>query len=414
MGLEKLAEIYDILKGRRGHSHFIDRGTYDDLLSQHQRLEEKWEEKCNEIEELNIDLSLLKEQINMMKGTLGDKLEETATMNDKIQRAEKKLGSRLSQVDLSSVKQQLEKEQNKEIQQKYKVPDYSKSTNTKHRKQRSSTTLELDQLNDDFSDIAKNVQAYGAKDVAVSGPTHYRKFSNTTKQIMEQHKNAGVPIGGYSNMNGRKNKGHRARDSMKIGDIVDDDGIDFESDHEQKLERESNDEDIEEEEEERNKNKNKKHRSRESRQLDDDEVNVSDYFEEEEEEYLGDIEQKRKPKTRKSRESRQLDDYEIVQKQPKSRKSRESRQLDDFEIHSEDEQVDDVSFKPPVKKNKARGSFQMEAAVLSSAVLETHNEHHLEQEAAEINGPKDHQQKHKKSDTMTSDSTAYRAFMSVD
>eukprot|EP00483_Globobulimina_turgida_P004406 UN04415 len=68
-----------------------------------------------------------------------------------------------------------------------------------------------------------------------------------------------------------------------------------------------------------------------------------------------------------------------------------------------------------VKRNKARGSFQVSQPVLSATFLETHNEHHMEEEAGQINGPKDGTHKtHKKSDTMTSDSSAYRAFMSVD
>ena len=78
----------------------------------------------------------------------------------------------------------------------------------------------------------------------VSGPTHYRKFSNTTKMIMDQHKNG--------NDNGWKqtssSKGHKARDSMKIGDIVDEHGIEYASEEEeeqqQRLERQSNDEKV--------------------------------------------------------------------------------------------------------------------------------------------------------------------------
>lgn len=174
--LEKLAEIYDILKGRRSHSHFIDRATYDDLYIQHEQLKEELNEKNNEVDDLNMDLSLLKEQINMMKGTLGDKIDETAKMNEKISNAEKKLGSRLSQVNLDSVTKQLQKEkaQTQPQQHKVQIPDYSQTTKkenninnnntTKHRKQRSSTTIELDQLNDNFSDIARSVQAMGQKD----------------------------------------------------------------------------------------------------------------------------------------------------------------------------------------------------------------------------------------------------------
>eukprot|EP00483_Globobulimina_turgida_P004404 UN04413 len=61
----------------------------------------------------------------------------------------------------------------------------------------------------------------------------------------------------------------------------------------------------------------------------------------------------------------------------------------------------------PVKRNKARGSFQVSQPVLSATFLETHNEHHMEEEAAQINGPKDGAPTHKKTDTMTSDSSAY-------
>jgi len=88
-----------------------------------------------------------------------------------------------------------------------------KLQNGKHRKQRSSTTLALDQLDDDFASIAKNVQAYGNKQPMVSGPTHYRKFSHTTKMIMDKHK----------------------KKSMKIGDIGDENGIEYVSDEQRSL-----------------------------------------------------------------------------------------------------------------------------------------------------------------------------------
>ena len=41
-----MAEIYDLLKGRRGHSHFIERATFEDLQSKHDRLLDEYEEEC--------------------------------------------------------------------------------------------------------------------------------------------------------------------------------------------------------------------------------------------------------------------------------------------------------------------------------------------------------------------------------
>merc|ERR1712228_791311 len=374
-------------------------------------LKQELNDKLNEIQDLNMDLSILKEKINMMKGTLGDKIEETANLSGKIHRAEKKFGARLSQVDLSSVQKQLKAES--EQSNGMNIPDYGQSNNkkTKHRKQRSSTTIALDQLNDDFSDIARNVSSYGSKQKNVSGPTHYRKFSNTTKMI--------------------------------IGDIVDEDGIDFDDDdNDQRLERQSNDE-----KEEEPKRKEKTRASRESRQLNDDEIDDAMHMNEDEEikerqsneenEDENDTNhsiKKRPKKSRQSRESRQLNEHEMgysnmmgdvgSKRQKKSRQSRESRQINETDIGIEEFEIinDDAlgnnmqidSAQKQVKRNKARGSVQMESAVLSSAALETHNEHHLEEVAAQINGPKDMIKKHKKSDTMTSDSSAYRAFMSVD
>ena len=184
--LEKLAEIYDILKGRRGHSHFIDRQSYNDLEEQHNDLQLKYKDKEQELTDLQLDLSLYKEQISMMKGTLGDKIEETAKMTErnnymssKIQRAEDQLGSRLSQTNLGHVAKLLQSEQepsssnnnnNNEPQPSqlstYQPPDLSNKDKPKsrHTKQRSSTTIELDQLQDNFSEIARSVQAYGQKD----------------------------------------------------------------------------------------------------------------------------------------------------------------------------------------------------------------------------------------------------------
>merc|ERR1712087_387693 len=150
-------------------------------------------------------------------------------------------------------------------------------------------------------------------------------------------------------------------------------------------ERESNEE---KEEEEVKKRPKKNRKSRESRQLTENE-----YGHGLEEDEIGDISSmKRKVKSRQSRESRQITEDDVG--------------YDEYEKLMNDQQA--------VKKKKARGSIQMETGVLSSAALETHNEHHLEEVAAQVNGPRDMIKKHKKSDTMTSDSSAYRAFMSVD
>eukprot|EP01083_Nonionella_stella_P035484 96803_1 len=445
--LEKLAEIYDILKGRKGHSHFIARATYDDLLNEHQQLKEDLQDKQAELEELNMDNSILKEQITMMKGTLGDKIDETAQMNTKIHRAEKKLGSRLSQIDLSSVQHQLEAERMGTNQPKMEIPDYAATTNTNakkkgHRKQRSSTTIELDNLQDNFGEIARNVQSYGQKD-AVSGPMHYRKFSNTTKQILDQHRAGGAMIGQYGDMNGNAEvvQSHRARESMEIRDLVDENGIEYDSDEEQqRLERDSDEENAP-------KRTVKSRASRESRQLDGDELNNGDYYMNDEtevneresaEEDDPDEAPKRKVKSRQSRESRQLDDVEVgygaeddapPKRMPKSRRSRDSQQLDEADVeaaHEDDEDEEEneafdshavidhsAATKKTEQRHKARESYPIPAPVLSAAVLETHNEHHLEKEAGQINGPKDHKT-HKKNMSMTSDSSAYRAFMSVD
>eukprot|EP01083_Nonionella_stella_P022670 62696_1 len=461
--LEKLAEVYDILKGRKGHSHFIDRARYDDLYTEHEKLQDAYQDKLTEVEDLNTDLAILKEQISMMKGTLHDKIDETAKIHDKVAKAERKLGTRISQFDLESVKKQLEKDANDiENNQSMNIPDYSKTTKKKgHTKQRSTTEIELDQLHDDFSDIAKTVQAYGQKNMDITGPTHYRRFSNTTKQILDEHKRSGQQIGQYTKTapqkNGKKGKGHRARGSMKIGDITDGQGIDYDTDEEQqKLERESENEDDDNTQQKR---KPKTRQSRQSRQLDDEHDQINNtYFNDEQEikeresneEDDDDTQPKRTVKSRASRESRQLDDVEVTygdddappKRTQKSRASRESRQLDgddidnygsedeDEEEYEEDDHIMEIQDDPlgnnmqidanirgkQIKRNKARGSFQVAQPVLSASMLETHNEHHLEEAAGQINGPKDsyHPPTHKKSDTMTSDSSAYRAFMSVD
>jgi hypothetical protein len=266
---------------------------------------------------------------------------------------------------------------------------------------------------------------------------------------------------------------------MKIGDLVDENGIEYDSDpQQQRLERDSeNEEDSEHDNQAKRKVKSRA--SRQSRQLDDEEleVNNGDYFAPDEEEHeqaakrtvksrasrgsrqLDDDDDdgvtygngyddapKRSTKSRASRDSRQLDDVDVTydsgdddapKRSRKSRASRQSRQLDDEDIDnygSEDEDEDEEeeederimtvqddplgnnmqidSSSKQVKRHKARGSFQVSQPVLSATFLETHNEHHMEEEAGQINGPKD--ATHKKSDTMTSDSSAYRAFMSVD
>ena len=163
-----------------------------------------------------------------MKGTLQDKINETGSMAQKIESAEQRIGSRLSQFDLSDVKRKLEAEQmghGDATENDVKVPDYSQSTPTHlgvenklsasmdysqrdsfhkihrsinsniptpdmlrselqkdiedrereqnerqeptgrgHRKGLSSTTIELDTITDDFQKIAETVNAFGKKD----------------------------------------------------------------------------------------------------------------------------------------------------------------------------------------------------------------------------------------------------------
>eukprot|EP01084_Bolivina_argentea_P028300 52620_1 len=138
--LEKLAEIYDILKGRRGHSHFIDRASYDELIVEHEAVKEELDSKKEEIEDLERDLSLLKEQISIMRGTVADKIDETSKLTDKINKAETKIGSRLSQINLDHVKQKLIQETSPN--DTHQIPQYDANHNKGggHRKQRSSTT----------------------------------------------------------------------------------------------------------------------------------------------------------------------------------------------------------------------------------------------------------------------------------
>eukprot|EP00485_Elphidium_margaritaceum_P007503 CAMPEP_0202690570 /NCGR_PEP_ID=MMETSP1385-20130828/5514_1 /ASSEMBLY_ACC=CAM_ASM_000861 /TAXON_ID=933848 /ORGANISM="Elphidium margaritaceum" /LENGTH=593 /DNA_ID=CAMNT_0049345845 /DNA_START=44 /DNA_END=1825 /DNA_ORIENTATION=- len=505
--LEKLAEIYDILKGRRGHSHFIDRATYDELYSRHEELKTELNDKNAQLNDLSMDLSLLKEQVSIMKGALGDKIDETAQMTEKISTAERKLGSRLSQLDMSGMAQKLLQE---EADAPLSIPDYSlqngngahhnnnnnnntqqqqqqqqqQQPRTGHRKQRSSTTIELDQLNDDFGDIARNVQAFGNKNKKMMGPTHYRKFSNTTKEILDQQRaKTGMIPGQYNRIHGnnafgmqpfedgqeespdasnnyntpatasssmsstpqtttKKGGGHRARGSVQIGDFVDEDGVDNGSD---------------DDDDEAPPARTRARQSRESRQLDDGDVDA----------VIGDgdaddIENgiKRAPKNRASRESRQLHDVDVIigadeeqdappKRNGKTRASRESRQIDDddmADIGSADnnnnnnskgrrgsnelnpDEVAEDSSSPHMNGNsngvngmnglngmngnapnaskKSRGSIQMEEPVnlLSGDALQSHNQAQDTVEKAT----------HKKSDTMTSDSSAYRAFMSVD
>merc|ERR1719474_1691324 len=78
--LEKLAEIYDLLKGRRGHSHFIDRATFEDLQFKHEQLRAEYEEKEEECSNMECELGLLQQQIELMKGTLQSKIQETGSL----------------------------------------------------------------------------------------------------------------------------------------------------------------------------------------------------------------------------------------------------------------------------------------------------------------------------------------------
>ena len=85
-----------------------------------------------------MDLALLKEQISMMKGTLGDKIEETAKMTEKISNVEAELGSRLSQVNFDAVKKALQTDidqqddnnnTNEPSHLEYQNPDYNQISN---------------------------------------------------------------------------------------------------------------------------------------------------------------------------------------------------------------------------------------------------------------------------------------------
>merc|ERR1712176_1715434 len=231
--------------------------------------------------------------------------------------------------------------------------------------------------------------------------------------IMDQHKTENDNVNQWK----PTRKGHKARESMKIGDIVDENGIDFDDEYEQQSERQSNDEKEEEEQMAK-----PKRTSRESRQLNDNELPSVDEDSDSEQEMK---ETKRVKKNKKSRESRQIDENEWVdpnelsqpKRKEKSRSSRESRQIENSDLGYQDEEPEEEyeiveDEQKPTKK--ARGSVQMDAPVLSMDALETHNEHHLEDVAAEYNGPKDSAPTHKKSDTITSNSTAYREYMTPD
>ena len=56
------------------------------------------------------ELDLLRSQIDIMKGSLQDKINETGSLASKIESAEQRIGSRLSQFDLSDIKRKLEAE----------------------------------------------------------------------------------------------------------------------------------------------------------------------------------------------------------------------------------------------------------------------------------------------------------------
>ena len=75
-------------------------------------------------------------------------------------------------------------------------------------------------------------------------------------------------------------------------------------------------------------------------------------------------------------------------------------------------QIDSMTNKT-VKRAKARGSMQLDQPALTTSALETFAEHQMEDEAAAINGPAD-DKVHQRSDTMNSNSSAYKHFMSVD
>jgi len=165
---------------------------------------------------------------------------------------------------------------------------------------------------------------------------------------------------------------------------------------------------------------------------------------------------KRVVKTRASRESRQIDDghdMEMVEDEEpldqnrRRRAARDSMQIDDMELETEDiaddgpldgireeaprdavrekeivtvrddnfgynMQIDSMTNKT-VKRAKARGSMQLDQPALTATALETFAEHQMEAEAAAINGPAD-DKVHQRSDTMNSNSSAYKAFMTVD
>ena len=175
--LDKCAHLYDIVQGRKGfnshrNQHFIDRQTYDNLLDNYNVLKAQYEsldKSLNEYDKMVLEYAILTQKIGLMKDNYNAKINENAALNDKILKAERKLGTRLSKMDMTDIMNKLNtefggtfiemNEINHDDSKEYKVPDYGQIYGTngdntiqgKHKKNKSSMTLALENENTDFT-----------------------------------------------------------------------------------------------------------------------------------------------------------------------------------------------------------------------------------------------------------------------
>merc|ERR1712130_916808 len=187
----------------------------------------------------------------------------------------------------------------------------------------------------------------------------------------------------------------------------------------------------------------KKRASRESRQIDDMEMGVDEPIDEmvdlqrsvSPQDNHQDTSPKRLVKSRAAPESKQMDDitadmqldeeigdFEVIEHEEgadtEHQKEKETGTRTEKEIVTVRDdnlgynmQIDSMT-KKTVKRQQARGSMQIEQPVLTASVLETFAEDQREDEAAAVLGPVDdasaEPQAHARTDTMNSNSTAYR------
>jgi hypothetical protein len=196
--LHKVGELYDILKGR--NSHFIDRNSYDQLLNENNNLKQQNES--------------LQELINMLKIDFHSKIYENANLQNKIFNAEQKIGTRLSLInnqnlinDLNNIGpnfEQISKDidinhNNNNNKRDSIVLDNLNDNNNNYNHETSSQVIPLKTKGKGFN-IDENVN------IPNSNAFHYRKISQSTKQVINQNKSSNI---NNNNQDLRQNKSHK-------------------------------------------------------------------------------------------------------------------------------------------------------------------------------------------------------------